>query len=455
VAAGDQDLATVVVQVPSNAASGSGISNTATVTTTTGGSNANNETSQVNTTVTTAADLLVTQALTAPAQEYSPILLTVVLTNRGPSDAQGVTLTDDPPAGATLLGESQIGGPDHFNNISSGGTATFTTGTMTAGSTDTFQLVLQIGEGGSGANTATATSSTTNPRPGDATSSLPIAAAEPPTAAGGLNVTGFENSPAAFTVATFTHGNGAEPAGNFSAQINWGDGTGTDTGSVVASGGGYLVEGIHSFTDLGRFQVQVSIFDDGVLVAHTVSAATVLLPLPPGVPRTPLTGYIAHVFNDLFGMQADAGTILSLSANNLFDIQVRRSLIQKLLKSPSLQQALRLRLTEVLLRGVLGREPTAFELMDALAFLAHDHGCDPLRDLTRHLLQERGQNVSLSGAAATMIGICYQAFLDHLATVQGVKADLAAVQPNAARSDEQELGMIVVSDAYFGETLND
>jgi uncharacterized repeat protein (TIGR01451 family) len=457
VAAGHQDEFTLVVQVPSGTANNFGLSSTATVTSNTTDDNeaVNDETTTVTGTVTTAADLVVAQGVAAPPQEGGTLTLTLLLTNAGPSDAQGVGLADAAPAGTTLLAERQTGGPDPFNNTSSGGTASFTAGTVTAGSTDTFQLVLRVGEDGTVTNTVSATSSTPSPRPADATSVLPISVPEAPTVVTAKNVTGFENVSASLAVAAFTHGNGAEAAGGFSVQIDWGDGSPLDTGTVVASGGGYLVEGIHSFAELGQYQVQVAVFDDGVLVGRAVSTATVVVPLPPGVPRTPLTGYVADVFNDLFGLQADAGTILSLSARNLFDIRVRRNLLQSLLKSPDLQQALRVRAAEVLLRGILGRDPTTFELMDALAFLARDHARNPLRDLTRHLLQEMGRSVSLAQAEATMIGICYQAFLGRLARGQDINADFAAVQPNAARSDEQELGMIVVSDVYFGKTLTD
>lgn len=47
-------------------------------------------------------------------------------------------------------------------------------------------------------------------------------------------------------VATFTDGGGAEPAANYSATIDWGDGT-SSAGPVVASASGFNVVGSHTY----------------------------------------------------------------------------------------------------------------------------------------------------------------------------------------------------------------
>ena len=77
------------------------------------------------------------------------------------------------------------------------------------------------------------------------------------------------------TVATFTDANAEATGSDFSATINWGDGTST-TGTIVAqSGGGFAVDGTHTYADGGQFNIGVSIHDVGGSTASASSAATV------------------------------------------------------------------------------------------------------------------------------------------------------------------------------------
>jgi ELWxxDGT repeat protein len=96
------------------------------------------------------------------------------------------------------------------------------------------------------------------------------------------------------TVATVTDGNAQGKAGDFTATIQWGDGT-TTTGTVtMTSPGHFAVQGSHAFTATGRFNVSVkitdvggststaqTIFDVGDAALHAVPAATFgpLLPM--------------------------------------------------------------------------------------------------------------------------------------------------------------------------------
>jgi probable HAF family extracellular repeat protein len=65
------------------------------------------------------------------------------------------------------------------------------------------------------------------------------------------------------TVATFTDGNPYAAASDFTATINWGDGT-TTTGTVVAqNGGGFAVDGAHAYTHDGQYAGNVTINDLG------------------------------------------------------------------------------------------------------------------------------------------------------------------------------------------------
>ena len=65
-------------------------------------------------------------------------------------------------------------------------------------------------------------------------------------------------------VATFTDGNLAAPASDFTATIDWGDGTAASAGTVVARGeGAFAVTGSHGYSSYGPRTVTVSIVDVG------------------------------------------------------------------------------------------------------------------------------------------------------------------------------------------------
>jgi hypothetical protein len=91
---------------------------------------------------------------------------------------------------------------------------------------------------------------------GGSTTSAPSNAniADAPLTATGLSITGTEGiTTGTVTVATFTDGNPTAAASDLTAAIDWGDGTST-AGTVVAqSGGGFAVEGSHSYADDGKY----------------------------------------------------------------------------------------------------------------------------------------------------------------------------------------------------------
>jgi hypothetical protein len=65
-------------------------------------------------------------------------------------------------------------------------------------------------------------------------------------------------------VATFTDASGAEPAGNYSATVDWGDGTNTTSGTVtVAPGGGFQVTASHAYSGASNRAITVLIHDEG------------------------------------------------------------------------------------------------------------------------------------------------------------------------------------------------
>ena len=69
-------------------------------------------------------------------------------------------------------------------------------------------------------------------------------------AAGGFLVTAVEGADSGSqTVATFTDPGGAEPLADYSALINWGDGTPASVGSISSAGGVFTVKGNHTYAE--------------------------------------------------------------------------------------------------------------------------------------------------------------------------------------------------------------
>jgi streptogramin lyase len=75
-----------------------------------------------------------------------------------------------------------------------------------------------------------------------------------------------------------------DPAGEYTATINWGDGTTTTAGTIEAIPGGNWVVGSHTYTGSGPFKITVTVQDDG---GFTVTTTTTAFD-PPGVPAGPL-----------------------------------------------------------------------------------------------------------------------------------------------------------------------
>jgi hypothetical protein len=137
----------------------------------------------------------------------------------------------------------------------------------------------------------------------------------------GVAVNGFEfSSPTNVPVATFTHADGMEPAANFSATIDWGDGS-SSAGTVSLAGGVYTVSGSHMYTDERNYGVTVQIQDisgeDGDGSSATVATTAAILEqlLPDGSQGTANQRFISELYRDLLGRQVDSGGLASWNAD--------------------------------------------------------------------------------------------------------------------------------------------
>ena len=126
--------------------------------------------------------------------------------------------------------------------------------------------------------------------PGVTVTSTAVVADRAVTAVGGATATALEyRSSGPQTLAAFNDPAGNEPIGDYSATINWGDGTLTG-GSIVGSADGsqFNVVGSHLFTQLGAQNVSVTIHHDSA--PDTTVQSAVVVQLPPIILTTkPLT----------------------------------------------------------------------------------------------------------------------------------------------------------------------
>jgi hypothetical protein len=122
-----------------------------------------------------------------------------------------------------------------------------------------------------------------NPPPGGGTSNAQsLSIADPPVSAVGTGFNWIEDSIFTTTVATFTDPGGVESTGDYSATIDWGDGS-TTSGVITQpdSQGVFQVLGHHDYEE-GTFTITVTINHDSA-PGVTVTATTNIAALPPHV----------------------------------------------------------------------------------------------------------------------------------------------------------------------------
>lgn len=91
-----------------------------------------------------------------------------------------------------------------------------------------------------------------------------------------LAITATEGETFTGAVATAIDVGGSDPASDFAATIDWGDGA-TTRGTVSGSASTFTVNGTHTYADEGNYPVSVSLFDDhpGTAAATATTTATV------------------------------------------------------------------------------------------------------------------------------------------------------------------------------------
>ncbi len=100
--------------------------------------------------------------------------------------------------------------------------------------------------------------------------------------AAGAPVSATAGAPFSATVATFKDADPAGVASDYTASIDWGDGSSTAGTVSAAAGGGFAVAGSHTYASSGAYQTTVTINDAGGATTTATGSANVL-PNPPTV----------------------------------------------------------------------------------------------------------------------------------------------------------------------------
>jgi hypothetical protein len=255
----------------------------------------------------TATTTLTGAALVAESDSFSVSALPVIATQGTPFSGQVAIFTDatypNSPIDNLTATINWGDGTSSAGTITSLGGGNFAvSGTHTWLSPQATQIAVTVSDASPG--TATGTS--------QASLSIASLTAQSASPIVGANVTlsGYEQTPLDnATVATFTH-TGSDPASNFTATINWGDGT-TTAGTVALSGGVYTVTGSHNYTDEGTFAVNVSVDDVPDSVSATINSSATMLEelLPGGVRGTANERFVSELYRDILGRAVDASSL--------------------------------------------------------------------------------------------------------------------------------------------------
>ncbi|HVX15737.1 MAG TPA: TIGR03118 family protein [Pirellulales bacterium] len=121
--------------------------------------------------------------------------------------------------------------------------------------------------------------------------------AEPPLLATGVPVvvtSGLSVNGA--IVAAFADAGGGDPLSNYSATIDWGDGTSSTAGTVTGSGNSFIVAGSHAYAVSGDYELTIAISDQDGSTANVSAHAFI---------DAPLASFVASAFENVLHRAAD------------------------------------------------------------------------------------------------------------------------------------------------------
>jgi Big-like domain-containing protein len=197
-------------------------------------------------------------------------------------------------AKVTATFTNSCGDPLQGASIHFGVTAGPNAGTTGTGTTDASGKATFSYSGGT-AGTDTVSASTSNPAGTISSNDVRVIWDSAISATGGQSFTGTEPAAVGGTVATFTDPDPGATAGEYTASIDWGDGTGPSTGTVSGpTGGPFTVSDSHTYADEGSYSITVTITDadnaaNAAMVTDSASVSDAALSAA-GISPAPVSG---------------------------------------------------------------------------------------------------------------------------------------------------------------------
>ena len=176
-------------------------------------------------------------------------------------------------------------------------------GTHTYADEGTFTTTVVIQDTDKATNSATATG----------TATVADAALTP---GAPVTVTATEGSAFSGTVGSFSDANPGATTADFTATINWGDGSPPTAGVVSGPAGGpFTVSGSHTYAEEGSYTISVAVTDDGGSTATLTATATVADASLSGSCATPVVSGTAYAgATATFTDHSASGTLTDFSA---------------------------------------------------------------------------------------------------------------------------------------------
>jgi hypothetical protein len=114
------------------------------------------------------------------------------------------------------------------------------------------------------------------------------------------------------TVATFTSSDPSLTASDFTATINWGDGTAFTAGTITGSGGTFTVKGDHTYAEEGSYNIAVTVHDNINNLDETANTAATVADAPLSVGNLSPGG--PQQFSGVGGNSTAGGALNAFSA---------------------------------------------------------------------------------------------------------------------------------------------